>query len=228
MVYITGDTHGDFDRVLKFIDFVGTTTADVLIILGDAGFNYYEEGRRNLLKSKMSRVPLTFFCIHGNHERRPESIATYHEAKWHGGTVYEEDAFSNLIFAKDGEVYNIGSKSCLVIGGAYSVDKAYRTEGESWWADEQPSEEIKQRVERKIVEMGDKVDVVLTHTCPFRYIPWEMFLSEIKQEHVDNSTELWLDKIEEKLDYSAWYCGHYHTNKKIDKLRFLFDDIKEF
>jgi len=40
---------------------------------------------------------------------------------------------------------------------------------------------------------------------------------------VDKSTEKWLDSIEDRLDYEKWYCGHYHTNKTIDKMRFLYD-----
>ena len=40
-IYITGDTHGDFRRVAAFCDKVKSTKDDVLIILGDAGINYY-------------------------------------------------------------------------------------------------------------------------------------------------------------------------------------------
>ena len=24
--------------------------------------------------------------------------------------------------------------------------------------------------------------------------------------------------------YERWYCGHYHTDKEIDKIRFMFQD----
>jgi 3-oxoacid CoA-transferase subunit A len=44
---------------------------------------------------------------------------------------------------------------------------------------------------------------------------------------VDNSTEQWLDSIDDKLAYEKWYCGHYHTSKLIDKLLFMFEDIRE-
>ena len=36
------------------------------------------------------------------------------------------------------------------------------------------------------------------------------------------------DKKEEKPDYKLWYCGHYHTDKTIDKIIFMFHDIREF
>ena len=74
--------------------------------------------------------------------------------------------------------------------------------------------------------MGWQVDVVLTHTCPQRYTPVEAFMSCVDQSTVDKSTELWLDAIEERLDYKAWYCGHWHINKRIDKMHFLFEGIE--
>ena len=41
MIYITGDTHGDFRNVARFCEKMQTNKDDVLIILGDAGINYY-------------------------------------------------------------------------------------------------------------------------------------------------------------------------------------------
>ena len=41
MIYITGDTHGDFRNVVRFCEKMQTNKDDVLIILGDAGVNYY-------------------------------------------------------------------------------------------------------------------------------------------------------------------------------------------
>ena len=37
----------------------------------------------------------------------------------------------------------------------------------------------------------------------------------------------WLQKIEDKLKYKKWYCGHFHIEKSIDKIRFAYDDIIE-
>ena len=49
-----------------------------------------------------------------------------------------------------------------------------------------------------------------------------MFLPYIEQNAVDDSTERWLDEIEAKLEYRAWLCGHWHTDKRIDRMRFLY------
>ena len=37
---------------------------------------------------------------------------------------------------------------------------------------------------------------------------------------------LGLDAIEEKADYKAWFCGHWHTDKRIDRMHFLFDGFE--
>ena len=90
----------------------------------------------------------------------------------------------------------------MVIGGAYSVDKYYRLENDLlWFADEQPSAEIKTYVEDQITK--NRIDIVLSHTCPYKYEPRDAFLPMIDQSTVDDSTERWLDGIEEKVDYKA-------------------------
>ena len=229
MIYITGDTHRDFRRVAAFCDTVHSTKDDILVILGDAGINYFDEQKDNELKRQLSELPITLFCIHGNHEKRPETISTYQETDWRGASAYIEAEFPTLIFAKDGEIYELDGKRCVVIGGAYSVDKQIRLANNwGWWQDEQPSADIKRRVEQQLEMEKWNVDTVFSHTCPMKHIPREVFLSGIDQSTVDNSTEEWLDEIADKLSYSRWYCGHYHTDKTIDKLRFLFNDFIEF
>lgn len=235
MFYVTGDTHSDFSRMFLFCRTIKPTPEDVVIVLGDAGLNYYRDKRDRQKKEEISeKYPVTFFCIHGNHEARPyETGLSYKEKEFYGGKVYYEEEFPNILFAKDGEIYNFptkdGIKKCLVIGGAYSVDKEYRLKKKfAWFSSEQPSEETKKYVEEQIAKAGNKIDVVLSHTCPERYEPVEAFLPTIDQSTVDKSTEKWLGKIEEKLDYRNWFCGHFHIEKKIDKIEFLYKSIKIF
>ncbi len=37
--------------------------------------------------------------------------------------------------------------------------------------------------------------------------------------------EDWLQRIEQRLDYRRWYCGHFHIEKQVGRLRFLRKDI---
>ena len=209
MIYYTGDIHGSTHEIINFCRRFNPTSDDVIIILGDVGANYYGDERDDEFKEAFVKLEPTILCIHGNHEIRPGNIPTYQIKEWNGGAVWYEEKYPNILFAKDGEIFNIEGIKHIVIGGAYSVDKFYRlTYGYGWWDDEQPSEEIKQYVEQQIKEK--EFDVILSHTCPYKYEPVETFLPGIDQSTVDTSTEEWLNKIEEMADYKAWYCGHFY------------------
>ena len=73
MIYITGDTHRDFKRLNNLVD----NEDDMLIVLGDAGINYFLNDDDKKLKGYLSSFNIKLFCIRGNHEERPENIDTY-------------------------------------------------------------------------------------------------------------------------------------------------------
>ena len=236
MIYVTGDCHGHFDKVFKFCMTHKTTRSDILIILGDAGINFYNDIRDYFKRRDLTTLPITILCIHGNHEMRPTHMddfdpftlqkldkKMYRLVSWNGGKVYKSSWMPNVLFARDGDVYELEGKSVLVCGGAYSPDKPYRlSKGWPWFSDEQPDTRIKHRVEKAIATRDGKVDIVLTHTIPMKFLT-ELHLDPI--EGIDQSTESWLDSIEESLDYSLWYAGHFHIDKTIGKLRIMMDDI---
>lgn len=223
MIYIIGDTHRDFSRIYK----LEKDTDNMLIVLGDVGINYYLNEEDKNYKEYLKKLKLKLFCVRGNHEERPENISTYKEIEMFGGKVFIEEEHPNLIFAKDGETYNIDGKKILVIGGAYSVDKQYRLlHGYKWFKEEQLTKKEMDTILAKV--KGKHFDIVLSHTCPYKYEPREVFMQGLDQSKVDKSMEHFLDKVEENINYDKWYCGHYHTEKQVDKLEFMFGRIKIF
>jgi len=227
-IYITGDTHREFDRIRYFCEKNKTIKNDIIIILGDAGINYYLFGMDDNLKAEIDMMPVTLFCIHGNHEERPFNIPSYEERQWHGGTVYIEPKYPNIIFAKDGEIYDFNGRKYIAIGGAYSVDKYYRQlHGYPWFSSEQPSDEIKAYVEKQLEKTGWNIDGVFSHTTPKSYEPTWAFLPSIDQSRVDKTTELWLDEIEKKLTYKHWYAGHFHVDSQEGPIKIMFKNIEK-
>lgn len=242
MIYITGDCHGDFRDIEYFVQKQQTTREDILIILGDAGINYFvypkasgyvEDYLCTSLKEKLAQLPLTLFCVHGNHEARPQNFIDYEEQSFHQGTVYVQKRYPNLLFAKDGEVFDFNGKQYLIVGGAYSIDKKERiyqyTRGNIfylWFPDEQPSAEIKKIVEAKLMSLDWKVDGILSHTCAYSDRPSELFLSHADVSDIDTSTEEWLETIKNRTSYEHWYFGHFHGDKEIDaKTMLLYRSI---
>lgn len=242
-VYITGDKHRNFSGVEKFCQEKGTTRHDILIVLGDAGLNYYGDKRDDKLKDMVSHLPITLFSIYGNKENRPQNVGTYGIRSFCGGKAYFEPKYPNLLFALDGEIYTFEDRKYIVIGGAHSVDRLKcLKKGTPFWEDEMPDEKIKKAVEKKLDENNRQIYGFLTHTCPIRYLPIEMFMStrqavqqkkepKKKQKHefqpdIDRSTEEWMEQLEHNTDYAIWFCGHYHVDKPIDKIRMLYHVIR--
>lgn len=228
MVYITGDIHGNPESLIYRAQRLGITKDDIIVLLGDVGANYYLNKKDDRLKQALNDyIEATILCVHGNHEERPWNVEGYYMETWNGGLIWKQKQYPKLLFACDGSVFNLAGFSCLVLGGAYSVDKYYRIQsGYAWFPEEQPSDEIKEVVRMQLESLDNKVDIVFSHTCPFKYEPIEEFISGLDQSTVDDSTERWLDAIENKLEYKAWFCGHWHTNKRVDKMHFLFEDFE--
>lgn len=238
-VYVTGDKHGFFGHVFEFLNKMNTNKNDVLIILGDAGINYYKNKSEFKKKLRLDKAPITYMLVRGNHEERP-SGDNFREMficnDLFSGTFIVEKDLPSILYMIDGNIYsfkiNGQEKNVLVIGGAYSVDKYYRLKMQSsgyseykWFPDEQLSTQEMHNIKMNLFDNEIKhVDYVLTHTCPLSKEPHEMFMSGIDQLHVDKSMENYLEDINRMIDYDKWYCGHWHTDKTDGKVRFMYND----
>lgn len=229
MLYFTGDVHGNIKGLLYRLDRMGIphTPDQIIVLLGDVGVNYLQNIADYVNKKRLQDSGRTYFCIHGNHEMRPESITSYQELLGNFGMVYVEQEFPNLQFAKDGELYDLEGYKTLVLGGAYSVDKFYRLEcGARWFADEQITPERRKAILKQITTFG-QLDLVLSHTCPYSWQPTDLFLNGLDQSTVDNSMEKWLEEVEIHLNYRHWLFAHFHDDRKINsKVTMLFNTIK--
>lgn len=223
-VYVRGDIHGSTGETAVMCGRLGITNNDILVLLGDVAANYYLNSWDDRVKASLNALGPKILCIHGNHEARPWHVPGIEKTIWQGGSVWFQPKYPNVLYASDGEIYQLGDYRCMAIGGAYSVDKYIRlARNMQWFEDEQPSPEIKAHVERQL--RTHSVDMIFSHTCPAKYTPFECFLPGISQSSVDTSTEDWLDTLEDTTEYKAWFCGHWHINKHRRKLHFLYDEF---
>lgn len=220
---ITGDTHGQVALRLEDIkqnrpDCPPEETA--IIILGDAGLNFYLNSSERSRKKRVEKLGYTIYCVRGNHEERPENLNFPIEYdKNVCGEVYVDPEFSNLRFFFDGGEYIINGFTVLTLGGAYSVDKWYRLKSavargvgfSGWFKDELLTVEEMKNIEEKI--KGKTYNFIFSHTCPLSWEPNDLFLDCIDQSTVDKSMEIWLDKIREEVIWGTWLFGHYHADR---------------
>ena len=230
---ITGDTHGGVNTITRIGNIKrnnpGFEDGELgVIILGDAGLNFYLNKTDKKHKKMLNNMGVKIYCVRGNHEQRPELIETMHlENDFQvGNMTWMEEEFPNIRYFADGGNYVIDGHPTLVIGGAYSVDKYWRliragysrTDGDiadpkkcGWFKDECLTPEEMKAISDKYD--GKKFDFVLSHTCPLSWEPSDLFLGGIDQTTVDKSMEIWMDDLKNKIDWRIWLFGHYHADR---------------
>ena len=150
--------------------------------------------------------------VDGNHENF-EKLNSYPVEIWYGGKVHK--IRPNVIHLMRGEIYDIEGNSIFVMGGGYSIDKCFRTEGVSWWPQEMPSEEEYHRAIINLDRVNNQVDYIITHTAPSETI---YYLSTLRSLGIKNnvteelSLTTFLDDIQRKIAYRHWYFGHLHVD----------------
>lgn len=239
-VYITGDKHGSFSRMLNKLN-KNISRGSVIVILGDVGLNYYGNEIDIGSKQQLNESGYTFICLRGNHEARPTGTDKYITNDKFGGTFIVEEEYPNILYMKDGYDYrftvNGKRRKVIAIGGAYSVDKHFRIvlnkAGYSeykWFEDEQLNESERERIINKLSDYSI-YDYVFSHTCPYELEPRDMFLSGLDQSTVDNTMEYFLQDVANMSTFETWYCGHWHTDRTVNqndcRYRFMYDDIIE-
>lgn len=227
---ITGDTHGEIDRIEKFARIFDINTC-ALVILGDAGYNFYLNKTDRRKKEYIQSLGCLLYLVRGNHEERPENLQDILEDydEIINGYVYYQAEYPNIRYLKDGGIYNFAGYNTLIIGGAYSIDKNYRLarakaqhdetwnpleHWTGWFKDEQLTPEEMFAIENNVTDMN--FDFVFTHTCPYTWQPFDLFLNQVDQKTVDNSMEKWLDDLKDKITWKyAWLFGHFHEDRYV-------------
>ena len=228
---ITGDTHGNFTRLSMLSNDIQKDKNTAIIILGDAGINITLNENDNHLKNYLSKkYNFRIYCVRGNHEVRPQNVPAMK-------TVYDDDVknvvymqpkWPNIRYFMDYSTYWINNYRTLVIGGAYSVDKPWRLrQGWFWVENEQLSIKEMNECEQYIKSGPTDYDLVLTHTCPLNFQPIDLFLPGLDQSTVDNSMEVFLEKVRNMISYNVWLFGHYHADRLVrPHVEMLYHDIE--
>ncbi len=217
MVYITGDTHGDWDgRMKELLSNLSRINSDItLMIAGDFGFLFHDNEQEHHRLDIMEQSGITICFCDGNHENF-DALNRLPVSFWNGGKVHF--LRPHVIHLMRGEHFLIDGKNFFVMGGAGSVDKNYRlllerNGGEKcWWSEELPNNEEYKHASETLLQMQYQTDYILTHTAPTEIIRRMNFTPH------QNDLELtgYLEWIFYEVQFQHWFFGHFHEDKELD------------
>jgi len=193
---IIGDIHGKFyDYEVHCLKMGVRHNTDHVpersIQVGDFGIGFYSDYWHSEVGHWQNDSPTHRF-IRGNHDD-PEKCKTM--------PGYIEDG------TVEGDV--------MFVGGAWSIDHAWRTPGVSWWADEELSVLEFERIISKYEQV--KPRVMITHDCPTS-VAWEIFLSKglglAGAPQIKTRTGEALQAMFELHQPELWVFGHWHNTRK--------------
>ncbi len=248
MIYITGDTHGDFSRfeMGNFPRQKDMTRDDHVIICGDFGGVWNESREQAAALDCLNDRPFTTLFLDGNHENY-DLLAAYPEDDWHGGKV--QFIREHVIHLMRGQVYEIDGQTFFTMGGAACHDiqngvinaedgdyeakvleikqrrRFYRINHMSWWEQELPSDSEINEAAATLCEYGKKVDYVLSHCAPASL--QKKIQAVIGDDtHPENALTTFLQWVYDECGFKHWYCGHYHRPIRVnDRFEVLYRPI---
>lgn len=244
MVFITGDTHAEFNRfnITNFLEQKSMSKSDFVIICGDFGGVWDDSKKEQYWLDWLNDKPFTVLFVDGNHENF-DLINNYPVKDWNGGKVHF--IRDSIIHLMRGQVFTIDGKRFFTIGGASSHDindgilepadpdfkskrklldkrnAMYRINHVSWWKEEMPSDDEYTEARKNLAACEWKVDYIVSHCCPIN-------VANMLGMGIFNADRLtdFLQEVSERCEFRHWYFGHYHDNRVImGKYSLLYEQI---
>lgn len=209
MVYVTGDMHGDLERLYDK-EFRKLKKGDVLLVCGDFGYIFDgSKTEKQVVKYLATRKFVTAF-VEGTHDNL-DTIYRCRTTVWKGGMVHRIKG--NLLHLMRGQIFNIDGYSFFTFGGGESIDKDMRVESGRWWRDEEATPSEMADGARVLYEAGCNVDFIITHEPP-SLVKSAMLLRRGDTDRV-NKLNGYLEEIGRSCNFGHWYFGSLHEDRVI-------------
>ncbi|WP_415854032.1 metallophosphoesterase family protein [Sinomonas sp. G460-2] len=204
---VMGDFHGHIHHFRAVTRTLRHAGIDLLLGVGDVGFDF-PGAHRGKVEKKMRLLleqnGIDFIWAAGNHDNHDtlERLVLNPD-----GTRRISDRNSNL---PNGSVLEINGVRIGALGGAFSVDKAWRTAGRDWWPQEEPTREEAERLVAECAK-GPRLDILLTHDVPMG-VEGLKGMDGLSKKTIEraNQTRLLLQEAVEKVRPKALFAGHWH------------------
>jgi hypothetical protein len=175
-LFLIGDVHGLFVDYNELLKSLPKGCRSIQ--LGDMGYGFGQKWDVRFPKYRFHKF------IRGNHDN-PAACAML------------DQCLSDYGYLKQ---FNL-----FYVAGGFSIDRAYRVEGQSWWPDEELSQRQFQNAFNRYVKT--KPEIVISHDCPVTVYPMM-----VRGGLIRNSTASALGAMLREHQPKLWVFGHHHKS----------------
>ncbi len=209
MVYITGDTHGDPERLsksaLKMLN-----PGDTLIVCGDFGFLWDNSKAEQKILKTFTKRKYNICFIDGTHENF-DILNGYPVTAWNGGKVHRIS--DNIFHLMRGQIFTIDGLRIFTMGGGESPDLEYRIDENNWLKYANPSSAELLEATNNLENVDCTVNIILTHE-PCGIVKDFLKLGDNEPIHV-TTLNAYFDELLKCCNFERWFFGSLHLDKYI-------------
>lgn len=206
-ILVVGDTHANTNFFTsKVFSLAKDFGCNAIFVVGDFGFwPRFASGVSflSLVSSKAVSTKTPVYFLDGNHEDFFALEDVY------GGLSLTDDFIAirkNLYYSPRGHRWEWDGVSFMTLGGAFSIDREFRTLGRDWFVEETIRQE-------DIVNAcdGGKVDVMLTHDAPHPIDMRSHLGGFYKRFAESEANRRDLTRVVDVVQPKILIHGHYHV-----------------
>lgn len=189
LTLVVGDVHNNFSALNIIIN---KRRPDLVLACGDFGY-WPTKPWATPLSSIRPQGSKILFCD-GNHEDH-----------WALRDRTTDKLYPGITYMPRGSTYTLpDGRTIMFFGGAESIDKELRTEGDTWFREEIITQ-------RDFLNLPDpsttKIDIFITHTCPAELV---CELVKYYPEKGMEPSNIALSELWKMYRPKLWIFGHWH------------------
>lgn len=209
MIYITGDIHGDTERLSK-TELGMLKKNDTLIVCGDFGFIWNNDLKETQILNRLEKRKYNICFIDGTHENF-NVLNEMPVAMWNGGRVHK--IRSNIFHLMRGQVYDIEGKKFFTMGGGEDPEYDLQENEDQTARKEIPTSQEMLTGVSNLEKNEYKVDYIISHEPPAKIRDF-LRLSNNKTLRV-TALGAYFDELSQQCEFKKWFFGSMHEDKYI-------------
>lgn len=229
-VLLAGDTHSNLNHWGYLYTQAVEFGVDRIVQLGDFGFwEHTADGVAYLdtLEKAVETYGIPIYWIDGNHENHAllrEQYINPQQREWVDNSPYTSKDYPFIKIREGvwhiprGTVWKWDGVSFLGLGGAFSIDRAWRKVGSSFWFEEMISDNEADRAVRNVKSLlGGKVDIMLTHDVPLMFPMHDIMHYQGRDARKIPESEgprKLLQHVVDEVQPDYLYHGHWHVDHR--------------